>query len=641
MKQEAAATKLQAQARGKSARCQVQELKHQMSLEKETQRDCETDAERLAREAAEFAAQTERNLQTTWMQESKLKAQRETDLKMIHAIGMDHFCDDDAARRIQAHVRGKRGLDQASEHQEQNLTEYEQYASMATKEKEAAAKSAVEAAENQYIAECEAYTALMAEETAAATKLQAQARGRLARKSLQVNVQILEVAESDAAARQIQLATEQRVAARRQSEQAKRENDASALAAERDAAARKIQTATRQALDRRHAKPVAPPPQFGVARAHTGAASHELIYEHEYVPKPVRKFNAHSPVECDGVLRPAVRSGRVAFRFFGARVPLSADHARSWLGHVLHAEVDLGRLQRVELLVPAPQSMMRKKPESLKPHDLQPVAQWHVWTAGTGLDRELGESPVEVQLLVSPSNGIIVRSYSMNENLRCLVYRILRQYCDDDGSPWRPIPEPPVAIKKVVDRTMPHADMKQRHMEHAVSETGDALLHRHNVHFGNAESVLVQALGRAEALRQTASLTDLVLYVGEVKKAFQYAQECRFHIKPSYHLAARKVLDSLLLRALDQDQEAGLKQLREVRDLGHDICNLGVHQPDSLVRADWVLRMKNDPHPEGDMQSFGATHTPRPPLQQPPGKLRRPAPPNVGQGAWVQSRLRW
>jgi len=413
-----------------------------------------------------------------------------------------------------------------------------------------------------------------------------------------------------------------------------------ALAAERDAAAWRIQAAT-QVVDHRDAKPIAPPPQFGVARTHTGAASHELIYEHEYVPKPVRKFSAHKPIECDGVLRPAVRSGRVAFHYFGARVPLSADHARSWLGHVLHAEVDLGRLQRVELIVPAPQSKTRNKPEALAPHDLQPVAQWHVWIVGTGMDRELQEPPVEVQLRVSPSNGIMVHTYSINEDSRCLVYRVLRQYCDDDGSPWRPIPEPPSAIKKVADRTMPHADMKQRLMEGIVSETGDALLRRHHVHYGNAESVLVQALGRAEALRQTASLSDLVLYVSEVKKALQYAQECRFHIKPSYHLAARKVLDALLLRVLDQGQEADPKQLRDIRDLGHELCNLGVHQPDSLVRANWVLQMQSEPRPEGDMHSFGAVHAPRPPLQQPPGKIRRPAPPTAGQGAWVQSRLRW
>lgn len=208
------------------------------------------------------------------------------------------------------------------------------------------------------------------------------------------------------------------------------------------------------------------PPGFGIARVEeTGTASHEMIYEHEYSPQPIRQHSATDsvPQENGVMLRPAVRNGKVEFRFFGNRVPLSGDHARSWMGHLLLQEQQKGRIERVELNVQRYQEILDLKmagSKSAQRHKEQPSWLWDVWVTDPGApamkNGRMGRPSVEVLMKLSSTCGISIEIFCMEEAPRAEVYRILRQYCDDASGQvvWRPIPDPPAKISKVVDRAL-------------------------------------------------------------------------------------------------------------------------------------------------------------------------------------------
>mmetsp|Transcript_123899 Transcript_123899/g.361847 ORF Transcript_123899/g.361847 Transcript_123899/m.361847 type:complete len:361 (+) Transcript_123899:49-1131(+) len=329
---------------------------------------------------------------------------------------------------------------------------------------------------------------------------------------------------------------------------------------------------------------IVPPARFGVARLeHVGNALHGLIYEHEYTPEPVRKYSEVKPpdVECTGVLLPAVRSGRAPFRFFGLRVPASADHARCWLGAVLIQEIRLGRLQHVELAVPSEAEAPAQQPAGpLQTHGPQPTWRWMVWVAGASLSYELRDPHVEVTMHISPVDGIFIDLQCENDGDRCFIYRVLRQYCDSNSSGWHPIPEHQTSISKIHDREISAENRHSRLIGQPVPQTGNESLMRMVVDLREAETWLVQALSRLEAAREVASLKDMMIYMDELRKALKNAHDVRFKLKPNYNHLACEALETLLQVALKTGEDR--EQLAEIRDLAIEIHGYGVKEPENL-----------------------------------------------------------
>uniref|UniRef100_A0A7S4QL85 Uncharacterized protein n=1 Tax=Alexandrium monilatum TaxID=311494 RepID=A0A7S4QL85_9DINO len=323
-----------------------------------------------------------------------------------------------------------------------------------------------------------------------------------------------------------------------------------------------------------------PPAQFGIARLEPlGNAVQGIIYEYEYDPKPVRKYSQEKPPdeECVGSLRPAVRGGRAPFRFFGSRVPASADHARCWLGRVLIGEVGLGRLEHVELIVPpAKEAPPPEKHMPLKAHGEQPSWRWRVWVAGMGPNYKSGDADrdaVEVTMHCSSVHGVFVDLDGRNDGCRCFVFRMLRQYCDSNCLEWHPIPEAPGSISKVLDRQ--------------AAKAGDESLLRLLDDLMQAEARLVQILKHLEATREVASLKDMLADTHELREALENAHEVRFKLKSDYRQRACEALELLLRRALKTAEDRD--QLADVAKIAWDMHGFGIQEPESMYKVQAVL----------------------------------------------------
>mmetsp|Transcript_99907 Transcript_99907/g.213910 ORF Transcript_99907/g.213910 Transcript_99907/m.213910 type:complete len:379 (-) Transcript_99907:108-1244(-) len=350
------------------------------------------------------------------------------------------------------------------------------------------------------------------------------------------------------------------------------------------------------------------PRGFGIARTEDlGTASHELIYEHEYHPQPIREYSTEIPAESECgswtprgtifqcLLRPAVRNGRVAFRFFGYRVPLSADHARCWLGYVLLNETRMGRLQRVELIVrQGPGDPPPSQPAlGYTPYALQPSWLWHAWPPGPDVDGPRRPQPVAVMMTLSPMDGVTVELKCENLGHRAHVYRVLRQYCDDyDGSDWHPIPEPAGRITKVHNRDMASDILYQRMVGRPVPESGGEVLTRSMDQIQAVETRVHKALSRVETSREVANTPDFLLYLEELKVALEAAQETRMKLRPEWDNLANQGIEAFLGRALNSqgDREFLLK----AKDMALRFKQLGVTEPASLARAEKVLLKGED-----------------------------------------------
>lgn len=261
------------------------------------------------------------------------------------------------------------------------------------------------------------------------------------------------------------------------------------------------------------------PPGFGIARIEeTGTSSHELLYEHEYQPEPIRQLSEiESVAQVNGtMLRPAVRNGKVDFRFYGNRVPLSADHARSWLGHLLLSEQQKGTIAHVELLIRRYQDVRELSPDdpagSPKRHPEQQSWLWDVWpadaSAGGMKNGRMGRPGVELLMKLSPEFGISLELFCIEEAPRTAVCRVLKQYCDDGCGQvvWRPIPDPPARISKVVDREMSKEVRRKRAVGLKLEETGSEFLSRALEEMSNSSPKSVDAKGIQAAEPATSNV---------------------------------------------------------------------------------------------------------------------------------------
>lgn len=329
---------------------------------------------------------------------------------------------------------------------------------------------------------------------------------------------------------------------------------------------------------------------FGLARIEeTGSASHEFIYEHEYFPQPVWPYLETLPVASGAVLRPAVRNGKVDFQFFGNRVPLSADHARCWLGHALQAEVQKGRLVHVEFIVQRCEDLIELTvdgPSNPRQHGQQPAWLWDVWPAAAGTGDRRDGPAVEVLMRMSGVNGISIELFCTEEGPRAAAYRVLRQYCDEDhgeAAHWRPIPEPPARVSKVLDRKCSAVVQRRRVVGQSVPESGGTVLSRSLRDWGQAEARLVQAVGRAETARHSAGLRELMMYCIDVRDALEAASSVWLRLRPEWITPATMTLDTLLRRSVDAGDAAFLDEALAIM---HVICDMGIEPPESLEDAE-------------------------------------------------------
>jgi len=331
------------------------------------------------------------------------------------------------------------------------------------------------------------------------------------------------------------------------------------------------------------------PPGFGVCRyASSGAASHELIYEYDYHPTPIRKFSVDKPEVCSGCLRPAVRQARVAFSYFGGRVPLSADHARCWLGAVLLEEASYGRLSAVELHVPA-EGLKAAKDSGTVWSEASP-RMW-LWTVRATRPGAAPSEPVAVEMFISSSDGVRIETRCKDEKAHGHVFRVLRQYCDseaDSSAPWHPIPATCTKISKVQDRAMP-SDLPLKQLlgaslpEKAVGDLGAVV---------DIERRIMHLLDRLEATCAAVPLAELLPTVQELYQALYEGLKMGLKITtPRSDLACRYL--EVMLSRLVADGKA--ERLQMGTHLAGQIHRLGVCRPEGLEAAEGLVMASRGP----------------------------------------------
>jgi len=329
------------------------------------------------------------------------------------------------------------------------------------------------------------------------------------------------------------------------------------------------------------------PVGFGVGRdANIGMGSHSLIYEYEYHPEPIRQYSSTKPEVCESRLRPPVHKGKVPFQFFGVRVPTTADHARCWLGQVLLAETKLGRLQKVEFIVDVAEPL--KSLGTPYPHGPQPTWRWHAWLPGKDADAAKRPPPVEVIMVLSPAEGIAIDLYAKDEDERNYVYRVLRQYCDDDSKSWHPIPDPPAKVSKVIPRHSPPDVELARRIGVSVPDSNTKVMKDWLCERQGSEAVLVRALMRAQVCCDSATFDDLLHYAQEVLNLVHCIEGHRQLIRQEWRQTIGQVLGSVLRRALESGDRERLASSAAL--IGEKAEHLDLHAPEDLkARAQDIL----------------------------------------------------
>eukprot|EP00928_Gymnodinium_smaydae_P081113 TRINITY_DN64687_c0_g1_i1.p1 TRINITY_DN64687_c0_g1~~TRINITY_DN64687_c0_g1_i1.p1 ORF type:complete len:456 (-),score=54.74 TRINITY_DN64687_c0_g1_i1:20-1312(-) len=328
---------------------------------------------------------------------------------------------------------------------------------------------------------------------------------------------------------------------------------------------------------------------FGIERWEaSGYAYSANILEHAYAPEPIHRFCPDSPAVCPGGLCPPISCGRVPFRWFGGRVPASHEHAKSWLGHLLQQEVDRGRLQYVEhLLLPGQSSSASSRSQKQAwrrskacstgrssqveedQHRFPPIVDvarpladdgkfaclWHVWPTPEGASRSFssqwmvrrGSLPVEVFFTVSPTKGLHISLTCESEDSRVRVYRVLRQYCNDDTTPCMPVPEPlvPAPPKDFSNSSARFADKVKKAKGSAsqstswVEETLDGIL--------NAQKRVLKALELGEQGVQTGLRSQRLFdLVADLAAAFEAGERTRISVPRAWLDRAAAVVDRLV-----------------------------------------------------------------------------------------------
>mmetsp|Transcript_35829 Transcript_35829/g.66740 ORF Transcript_35829/g.66740 Transcript_35829/m.66740 type:complete len:322 (+) Transcript_35829:32-997(+) len=300
------------------------------------------------------------------------------------------------------------------------------------------------------------------------------------------------------------------------------------------------------------------PEHFGVVRhCECDHASHSLIYEHKYVPKPVRSFNKDGHVDLQDLLRPSISDGKIDFLFCGSNNPVTADHARCWLGNALLQEVKNGRLGEVEYLAashpPIPPGVWR----------------WHVWPqAGQGSDRG---QPVEVNMWVGTPQGIAISVHGLLQADQELVFRVLQQYCDCKDS-WTPIPSPPhgAGLAKVhPTRAIPQELARPRLEGLPLPEAATSFLIRSLREIRCADDHVRRYLEGIDAAMSRGPSQSLA-YLENVEDAFaKYVKNAAPRVKPEWQEKVSEAFDQLLPQLEGRaEMEKALELLAKFGDFG-------------------------------------------------------------------------
>mmetsp|Transcript_102932 Transcript_102932/g.331737 ORF Transcript_102932/g.331737 Transcript_102932/m.331737 type:complete len:355 (-) Transcript_102932:32-1096(-) len=281
--------------------------------------------------------------------------------------------------------------------------------------------------------------------------------------------------------------------------------------------------------------------------------------------------------------------------FFGSRVPLTADHGRCWMGHLLTEEVKAGRLLAAELLVPCRESVavLLAQAQGMQPHGPPPSWLWSTWPAAGG---SAGGSAVTMTMSFSPHDGVAIRLSSEDNSAQAHVFRVLRQYCDVcEGRDWRPIPESPKVLSKATGGlkiTAPEA-LKLFVAGSPRLRQEESLPARHYLDGGDSVRLrVVQALSRAmSAAHSTGNVYDHLVCLREVDSAFHAAIQGRVALRQEWVRTASQALDQLIRRLLDEKEDSEERgRLDEARELAlkftHDF---DAPAPASLPEAERAL----------------------------------------------------
>jgi len=269
------------------------------------------------------------------------------------------------------------------------------------------------------------------------------------------------------------------------------------------------------------------------------------------------------------------------------------------MGHLLLSEVQKGTLAHVEFIVRRYEDLLELNmdgPAHPRRHGPQPSWLWSVWPtdakAGGMKSGRMGRPGVEVLMRMSASLGISLELFCAEENPMAAVYRVLKQYCDDDASEivWRPIPDPPAKVSKVLDREESSEVRRKRLLGKPVPVSGQVVINRSLKEWEAAETLLVQAISRAQAAQRSATLRELILYCGEVRDAIQAAASVWLKLRSEWTEPITTVLEALLRRCLDKPEENVLKDALEMTN---SICSLGIRSPENLETAERARKQNN------------------------------------------------
>jgi len=313
-----------------------------------------------------------------------------------------------------------------------------------------------------------------------------------------------------------------------------------------------------------------------LASAVRGSEGLPAVYEYKYHPEPVHEYVPDlSMTDSTSVLRPAVRRGKLAFGFYGCRVPLSAIHARCWLGQVLDTEVGKGRLLHAKLVHVHPQ-VGRRAPAPLasgavsSEQGVWPECLWHVQAPRADLELP----PVHVRLQMRPQDGFMVRVSSTNSDVMDHVYRVLCQYCDEEQAGLSaPIPDVlPSSLAGTCTRTLSSEWMDSGTLAaHAEDRRCNAEAHLHEavLRVGNATFISVDG--------EPASV-DGLLHQGEELRRVLYDVSAKGIFPSADHRHVLKAFCERLLYAshLEPLSTAGQERQRRIVSLSHDLAAAGV-----------------------------------------------------------------
>lgn len=345
---------------------------------------------------------------------------------------------------------------------------------------------------------------------------------------------------------------------------------------------------------------LAPPQGFGVVRVEsTGTSSYQLVYEHAYDPAPVRVLSLTVPEDhdCGDTLRPAVRHGRVSFRFFGARVPQTADHARSWMGHLLNNEVRSGRLLRHELVIPSWEALPEPLAQArgFASNTRQPSWLWHMWPP-----EEVDMDHVTLTMTISPYDGIALKLEANNVSAKAHVFRVLRQFCDEcHPRDWHPLPDLTRQINKVHLGRVTAQEVKDKVVLNSKWGSRESITQVCRRTLNETTQVgkrVAEALLRAKlAAEDPVEVPEHLNIIREVDAALRASQEARHFLRPEWEPAAVAAVAALLARLL-AEEDKDLQMLRDVREIAIRLHHEhGWDMPGSLADAEAVLGAPESP----------------------------------------------